>query len=421
MRYLFIHPIFPGQFHRVMERLAARPGNQVVHLSRQSALEGIPGVRKLRFTVKENAKPTGHVFVRKLEDAVHQGQAVLAAAAELKSKGFVPDLIYGYAGWGQIMFLKDLFPATPLVGYFEWFLNAHGSEYNFDPAFPLQFEHQLYMRTANASALVDLAACDHGVTPTEWQRHQFPAEFHRKLTVIHDGIDTARLRPGTGSGLELANLKLAAGTPLVTYVTRGMEPFRGFPQFMRALAELQARRPDCHAVIVGTEDVYYSQNPPDGRTYKQIMLEELKGRLDPSRIHFTGWLDPPQYLAVLQASWAHVYFTRPYVLSWSLMEAMSAGCLVIGSRTPPLEEVIRDGVNGRLVDFFDHTELAEALFQALADPAGHAPIRQAARETIVRNYALDLLVERHIGLLETWAATPAGRRGKPVFGAGSPP
>ena len=416
MRYLFIHPVFPGQFHRVMERLAAKPGNEVVHISRQSSVEQIPGVRKARYTLKEGGEPKGHVFARKLEDAIQHGQAVLAVAKELRTKGFVPDLIYGYAGWGHIHFMKDLFPAAPLVGYFEWFLNAHGSEYNFDPAFPLQFEHQLYMRTANAPALVDLAACDHGVTPTRWQRHQFPAEFHGKLTVIHDGIDTEKLTPKPGAGLKLPTVELPAGTPLVTYVTRGMEPFRGFPQFMRALAELQTRRPDCHAVIVGTETIYYSQNPPDGRTYKQIILDELNGRLDLSRIHFTGWLDTPAYLSVLQASWAHVYFTRPYVLSWSLLEAMSAGCLVIGSRTAPLEEVIRDGENGRLVDFFEHRELADALAQALADPARFAPLRQKARATILQSYSLDLLVNRHVRMLESWAAAPARQRDNRDFG-----
>ncbi len=241
MRYLFIHPVFPGQFHRVMQHIAAQPGNDVLHISRQSAIDTVPGVRKLRFKLPEGAAATGHTYSRKLEEAVLQGQAVAQVATGLKQKGFIPDLIYGYAGWGQIMFMKDIFPNTPLVGYFEWFLNAYGSEYNFDPAYPLQIEHQYFVRAANAPALLDLQSCDYGITPTHWQRHQFPAEFRPKLTVLHDGVDIASFKPSPGAGLDIPGLTLPPGTPLVTYVTRGMEPFRGFPQFMRALADVQAR------------------------------------------------------------------------------------------------------------------------------------------------------------------------------------
>jgi glycosyltransferase involved in cell wall biosynthesis len=406
MRYLFIHPVFPGQFHRVMQQLAAQPGNEVVHLSRQSALESVPGVRKIRFTVPEGAAPTGHPYVHKLEEAVIQGQAVARVASELKRKGFVPDLIYGYAGWGQIMFIKDIYPNVPLVGYFEWFLNAYGSEYNFDPAYPLAPEHQLYLRAANSPMLLDLQSCNHGITPTRWQQHQFPEEFRHKLTVLHDGVDTDRFRPNADAGLNIPGVSLPPGTPLVTYSTRGMEPFRGFPQFMRALAELQARRPDCHAVIVGTDNVYYSKALPDGRTYKQQLLEELSGRLDLSRIHFTGWLDTPHYLQVLQASTAHVYLTRPYVLSWSLMEAMAAGCLIIGSDTAPLQEVIHDGENGLLTDFFDHHALADRLEEALHQPERFRTLRENARQTVMQRYRLDKLLDAHVRLLEHWAAEP---------------
>ncbi len=415
MRTLFIHPIFPGQFHRVMQHLAAQPGQDVVHISRQSAIASVPGVRKLRFAVPDDSDPKGHPYARKVEEAVVQAQAVARVAIELKQSGFIPDLIYGYAGWGQIMFIKDIFPDVPLVGYFEWYLNAYGSEYNFDPAYPLQIEHQFYMRASNAPTLLDLQACDYGITPTRWQQRQFPAEFHSKLTVLHDGVDTGKFRPNAQAGLELAGLKLPPGTPLVTYVSRGMEPFRGFPQFMRALAEVQKRHPACHAVIVGTETVYYSVVLPNGQTYKQAMLAELEGQLDVSRVHFTGWLDTPHYLSVLQASSAHVYFTRPYVLSWSLMEAMAAGCLVIGSRTAPVEEMISDGDNGLLTDFFDHKALADRLDEALTAPERFSTIRERARESIVRHYSLDLMVPQHVRLLEQWASQPVQRRPTPKF------
>jgi glycosyltransferase involved in cell wall biosynthesis len=412
MRYLFIHPVFPGQFHRVMRQLAAQPGNEVVHISRNANMDAVPGVRRLTFKVPPEPE-TGYILSRKVERATIEGKAVADLAVELKRSGFVPDLIYGYAGWGHIMFMKDVFPNVPLAGYFEWYLNAYGSEYNFDPAYPLQLDHQLYMRVSNATALVDLAACDHGITPTRWQQHQFPAELQHKITVIHDGVDTARFKPSPSAGLKLPGLELPPGTPLVTYLTRGMEPFRGFPQMMRALAELQARHPQAHAVIVGTEEIFYSAKPTKGASYKEEMLGELAGKLDLSRIHFTGWLDTASYLAVLQASWAHVYLTRPYVLSWSLMEAMAAGCLLVGSRTAPVEEMIRHGENGLLTDFFDHHALADLLGDILTVPERYAPLRVRARETMVQRYDVKDLVTKQATLVQHWAAAPAQRRFQP--------
>lgn len=406
MRFVFIHPVFPGQFHRVMEQLASQPGNDVIHISHTAALTDVPGVRRLRYAAPDPGAIKADRIARPFEEAVLHGQAVAKVLRGLQQQGVIPDLIYGYTGFGQTMFVKDIFPSVPLVGYFEWYLNAHGSEYNFDPTFPLQEEHHYFLRAANAPRLLDLEACDYGITPTRWQRHQFPPPLQHKLTVLHDGVDVERFQPKPGAALELAGVRLPAGTPVVTYVTRGMEPFRGFPQFMRALAELQARHPTVHAVIVGTEDVFYSKRLPQGRTYKQELLAELDGRLDLARVHFTGWLDTPDYLAVLQASTAHVYFTRPYVLSWSMLEAMAAGCLVIGSRTAPVEEMIRDGENGLLTDFFDHHALADRLHAVVSGPARFTAMRENARASIVARYDLRELVARHADLLMRWAGSP---------------
>jgi glycosyltransferase involved in cell wall biosynthesis len=244
------------------------------------------------------------------------------------------------------------------------------------------------------------------VTPTYWQQQQFPAPYRPNLSVLHDGVDTDFYQPNppdSPPGLTLPGIDLSGVTEIVTYATRGMEPFRGFPAFMRALALLQKRRPNCHAVIVGTEDIFYSRAPVGAKTYKEAMLRELAGELDVSRIHFTGWLDKTAYRAILRASSAHVYMTYPYVLSWSLMEAMACGCLVIGSRTAPVQEVIREGENGWLVDFFDHRELAQRLEAALDNGAEGQRLRRQARETVLERYALDRLLPQHLALLDRWA------------------
>ncbi len=412
MRYLFIHPVFPGQFHKLMEYLAAIPGNEVWHLSREAALPAVPGVRKFQYKYSASTAQLSHPFLDKFNTALHHGDAVCKAVIALRQKGLVPDIICCYAGWGHGVYLKDIYPDTPVVGYFEWFLNTHGAEYNFDPAHPLAFDRQRLLRITNAGALLDLHSFDAGVTPTEWQRRQFPLPFRDKLHCIHDGVDTTLYQPASMPTL----LQLPDGTTLntatdeiLTYCTRGMEPFRGFPQFMRALALVQQRRPHCHAVIAGSDHNFYSRQTPDGRSWKETVLSELSGRLDMSRVHFTGFLPQQAYRQLLQASHAHVYLTYPYVLSWSLLEAMSTGCVVIGSNTAPVQEVLRDGDNGHLVGFFDDQQLANTIDAVLAarDSAATARLRQRARQTILDRYSLPQVLPSHVALLDSLLATKA--------------
>jgi len=401
MRYLFIHPVFPGQFGKLMETLAAQPGNEVWHLSRQAAVASVPGVRRLQYRhVAEPVPDAVHPFLRKLQGAVQEGESITRALLQLKKQGYQPDLIYSYTGFGHALFVKDVFPKVPLVGYFEWFLNPHGSEFNFDPQYPLEFDRQRALRLANANSLMDLHHCDAGVTPTQWQLQQFPREFRGKLKVIHDGVDIEGFSPGKAEALEIGGVSLTPDdTQIVTYTTRGMEPFRGFPQFMRALSLLQRRRPAVRAIIAGTEENYYSRNRPDGKSYKQALLEELGDKLDLDRVHFAGWLDTALYRKVLRASSAHVYLSYPYVLSWSLLEAMSSGCLVVGSRTAPVQEVVEHRHNGLLVDFFDEQALADTLDEALADAPAAGRMRAAARALVDEKYSAGKLVPEHAAWL----------------------
>ncbi|WP_339384028.1 glycosyltransferase [Fischerella sp. FACHB-380] len=258
----------------------------------------------------------------------------------------------------------------------------------------------------NAPILIDLYSCDRGLSPTYWQSQQFPPEFHSKITVLHDGIDTNFFCPKPGVKLVIPriNLDISHAKEIVTYVARGMEPYRGFPQFIEAVALLQQRRPQCHVVIVGENRVAYGKPLRDGKTYKEVMLEKYD--LDLSRVHFTGWLPYEEYLQVLQASSAHVYLTRPFVLSWSMLEALSTGCLVVGSRTAPVTEVIQDGVNGLLADFFSPQEICDRIQEALNHPDKMSAIRAKARETIQQRYDLSLLLPRHL----QWIQQPKDRK-----------
>ncbi|NEO00870.1 MAG: glycosyltransferase [Moorea sp. SIO3I7] len=395
MRILFLHPNFPAQFRHIATALAKDNRNQVVFGTRRK--EGqLPGVLKALYNPSREARPETHHYVRPLENAVLQGQGVYRLANQLKAKGFVPDVVYGHSGWGPTLFIKDAFPQARLLCYFEWFYHAHGTDADFDPSEPLNADDEARIRMKNAPILLDLASCDRGLSPTYWQRQQFPADFHNRITVRHDGVDTEFFKPNPGAKLVLKriNLDLSEVEELVTYVARGMEPYRGFPQLIEAIGILQQRRPKCHAVIVGENRVAYGKTLPDGKTYKDLMLEKVP--LDLDRVHFTGLLPYSEYLQVLQASSVHVYLTRPFVLSWSMLESLSTGCLVVASDTPPVTEVIEDGINGLLVDFFSPEEIADRVEEALDHPEQMAAIRAKARETIQQGYDLNQLLSQHL-------------------------
>jgi len=394
MNILFLHPNFPAQFRHLAAVLAK--GNHRVVFGTARRQGEIPGVRKVLYAPTRKSRPETHHYVRFLENAVLQGQAVYRLVSRLKAEGFIPDIVYGHSGWGPTLFVKDAFPRVKLLCYFEWFYNAHGSSNDFDPAYPLSDDDRAKIRILNTAILTDLWSCDGGLSPTSWQHAQFPSEFRGKIRVLHDGIDANYFRPapdGRPVIPEIGSDPADAGE-IVTYVSRGMEPYRGFPQFMEAASLLLKRRPRCHVIVVGEDRVAYGKQLPEGRTFKKIMMEKLE--MDPARLHFTGWLPYDRYLRVLQASSAHVYLTYPFVLSWSMLEAMSAGCLVVASGTPPVTEVIRDRENGLLVDFFSPREIADRVEETLDNPEGMKSIRANARETILGNYDLAKLLPRHL-------------------------
>ena len=404
MRALFLHTNFPAQYRHVAPALAARPGNEVLFGTANTENRGLKGVEKVQFKRHREVRADSHHYVRPLEFAVLNGQAVYRMAQDLRRRGFVPDVVCAHAGWGVGSFVKDAWPDATLLTYFEWYYRALGSDADFLAEAPLGEDERLRIRAKNAPILLDMANSDWGLAPTHFQRAQFPAWLGDRLAVLHDGVDTEFYQPSPGARLALPGLDidLTGCDELITYVARGMEPYRGFPQFMTALAEVLRRRPRAQAVIVGADRVAYGRPLGDGRTYRQKMLAELD--LDLSRVHFTGLLSYADYRKVLHASAVHVYLTVPFVLSWSMIEAMSAGCLVLGSDTAPVREAIQDGVNGLLADFFDTAAIARRIGEVLDHPDRLAALRAAARETVLARYALADTLPRHLELIEDVAA-----------------
>ncbi|MGP1677851.1 MAG: glycosyltransferase family 4 protein [Burkholderiales bacterium] len=415
MRILFAHQNFPGQYAHLLRHFAAQPGNEIVFLTR-NAHAPFPGIRKVVYQTGRVAGSHTHHYVRPLEDAVQHGQAVSRAALELREQGFVPDIMIGHNAWGETLYLKDVFPSTPLLAYFEYFYRPAGTDLDFDAEFAPSFDKRLRIRTLNAVNLLGLDAADLGQTATQWQQRQYPRRYRDMISVVHEGIDTETVRPDAQAVLTLKQgLSLSRDDEVLTYVARNLEPYRGFHVFMRALPEILRRRPKAQVLIVGGDNPGYGPRPPKDRSWRQFMLDEMGGRIDASRVHFLGQVPYDTYLKVLQLSLAHVYLTYPFVLSWSMLEAMAAGCLVIASATPPVEEVIGDGDNGLLVDFFDVKGLAEKVETALGERERFDRMRARARQTIEEHYDFRrVCLPRQLGLIQSLLSgasiAPSGAR-----------
>jgi len=391
MNFLFVHQNFPGQFRHMARALAADPAHQVVGLGDAQAPPQAPlhpRLRVLGYQPQELDRRTGHHYLQRFQGEVRRGQAVVREVLKLQAQGFRPDVVVAHPGWGEGLFLRDVFPSARHIMYCEYWYQGQGADVGFDPEFPATLDDRLRVRLMNSAQLLNLVAADQGLTPTLWQQQRFPAAFHSKIEVIHEGVDTARVAPDADAVLEIDGHRFRAGEEIVTFVARNLDPYRGFHVFLRALPRLQALRPQARILIVGGDEPGYGRSPPSGKTYRQHYCEELGDRVDWSRVVFTGKLPYASYLKVLQVSAAHVYLTYPFVLSWSMLEAMAAGCLLVGSDTGPVREFIREGDNGLLVDFFDGAQLATRLAAALEQPAPYRAMRARARETVVRGYDL---------------------------------
>jgi glycosyltransferase involved in cell wall biosynthesis len=392
MNIVFIHQNFPGQWKHLAAHYGSIPGNQVKFVTQRN--EGsLQGVEKLVYKLHRKPSEQGHIYMRNMENAVLHGQGAARALLALKNRGFRPDIIVGHSGWGETLYVKDVFPDVPLLIYSEFFYNAVGADVGFDPELQQQgqFDDLLRTRTRNAPFLLSLVASDWALTPTRWQWQQHPELFRQRISVIHEGVDCHKVTPNPQARFALPGGQvLTRGDEVITYVARNLEPYRGFHIFMRTVPKILERRPNAHVLIVGGDGVSYGKHLPNGQTYKQKMLDEVSALpgYDPARVHFLGRLPYGQYLNVLQISSAHVYLTYPFVLSWSMLEAMACGCLVVGSRTAPVQEVIVDGENGLLTDFFSPEEIAARVDEALNHPDQMQAIRQAARRTVQERYEL---------------------------------
>lgn len=231
-------------------------------------------------------------------------------------------------------------------------------------------------------------------------------------------MDVESFAPARIATSELGVAGLPDDAEIVVYATRGLEAYRGFPAFMEAIALLQARRPRMHALVLGEDRSFYGRPPANGRGWKETMLARLK-ELDQARIHFLGTQPPAAYRRVLQAAHAHVYLTVPFVLSWSLIEAMACAAPIVGSDTAPVREVVADRETGLLADLRAPHAIADAIEALLADRALGRQLGARARSVAAERYALARLLPQQIAFVEEvsrlaqpWISTPKRTRSR---------
>lgn len=386
MKILLVHQNYPGQFLHLAPALAER-GHQVLALTDEKN-QRPSKVQVVRYKTPELTQIQQGLGKTYSEYAERGWMAARGCRALRDQHGFTPDVIFGHSGWGETLFLREIWPDAKLLVYAELMYQTRGQDVGFDDEInPATVESRVTTVARSAHLIQSLVQADAGMAPTEYQASTFPPELRGKLTVIHDGIDTDLVRPDPNASLTLPDGRtLRAGDEVLSFVSRSLEPYRGFHRFMRALPRVMRERPDAHVVLIGGDGVSYGSKPRDAENWKSRVLAELDGQLDLSRIHFLGRVPYPQYLSLIQLARVHCYLTYPFVLSWSLTETMAAGTYIVASDTAPVRELIQDGENGRLVGFFDQPALEAALIRGLQGDPDAPRLTAAARQRIIENY-----------------------------------
>ena len=403
MKILFSHPSMPAQYKHLCRAFGALEQHQVVFLTRHQNAD-IAGVSTVRYSLRRQVGEDVHSYLTTVENAVLQGQETWRACKQLRDQeGFTPDVICVHPMWGDGLYLKDIYPDAMMLAYCETFGRLNGGELGFDPEFPSNDDAAARLRMINSVNLLSLEAMDWGVSPTFWQRSLFPSVYHSQISVLHDGIDTHVAKPDPEATLTLVNgAKIYAGEKIITYVSRGLVPHRGFHTFMRAVKPILEGDEEATIVVVGSDDVSYGPALPGGTSYRHFFIKQLglAPLVKSGRLQFVGRLEYPELINLFQISAANIYLTVPSVLSWSALEAMACGCAMVMSDTTPVGEIVDHGYNAMLVDFFSAEQLSTTVLDIINKPESYKDMRHQARETILQRYALEKVLPLQLQLIQ---------------------
>ncbi len=407
MHVLFVHRNFPAQFGHIAGHLIRKGGYKCTFVS-ETAPGHAGGIDKVQYKTKGGATKKTHYCARTFENGVWHAAGVYEALKPLQQR-LHPDLIVGHSGFGSTLFLPELFPNTPIINYFEYFYRTQGGDLGFRPDFPTSTANALRSQARNAMIMLDLETCQAGYSPTHFQRDRLPEPYRHKVRVLHDGVPTDFWRPHPVEQLTINGLEIGPEQPVVTYVSRGFETMRGFDIFMKAARRVCQANPDVIFLVAGTDRVCYGGdlNYITEKSFKQHVLKQDDYDLD--RIRFLGRVEPKVLAQMLSRSDLHIYLTVPFVLSWSVLDAMACGCTLLASDTAPVREVIRHNENGLLCDFFDVEGLAKTALEVLNDPAAYRErLGQAARRTVEERYSMAVVMPQMVQFYESVANGSAG-------------
>lgn len=401
----------PGQYRELVQWLASQSEHEIVFLTQRKAPPVFKGVNSIIYKPHHKAGEKSYGLAKTWENATGSGFGAAEAAGKLRDSGFAPDIIIGHIGWGELTFIKEIYPDVPVIGFFEYFYSTNGGPVGFDPESPVS-EHAPYLMAAhNAVPLVNIEVVDLGHSPTYWQRDRFPTSFHDRMYVCHDGISTEKLLPDADASITLGRFgrPMTKDDEIVTFMSRNLETTRGFHQFMRALPKIQAERPNARFIVIGGNDVSYGGKSKHPGGLRAQMEAEVGDRVDWERVHFLGQVPFEDYKKIIQISSCHIYLTMPFVLSWSLLESMSMEATVVASNVAPVREAITHGETGLLVDFFDPDALAMQVSDVLKNPKNYSHIGPNARNHIVKKYDfLSVCLPEHLRQIN--ALVPENKR-----------
>tara|TARA_B100000212_G_C27381371_1_gene537250 strand:+ start:1234 stop:2490 length:1257 start_codon:yes stop_codon:yes gene_type:complete len=396
---LFVHQNFPGQYKHLAPALAKMKNIEAYSISKED--KSLPNIKHYKYEIKKGNVPGVNNLTIEFETKMIRAKAVADLCLEMKKEGIIPDVILSHPGWGESFLLKEVWPDAKFLNYFEFYYNTKDSDIDFDlketqrPDY--DFDLMVKLRARNAPFLSAFEQSDIMISPTEFQKSTAPEIFKDRISVVHEGIDTNLVKPNEDANIRLKNDNngktevITKDDKVITFVNRNLEPYRGYHIFMRSLPEIISKHPDAYILIVGGDQVSYGATPEEG-SYKDIYYNEIKDKIPKNnKIRFCGVLDYNTFLNLIGVSSVHVYLTYPFVLSWSMLEAMSMEKLVIGSKTKPVEEIITDKKNGLLVDFFNHKKLSLMVNEVLSNPDKYLSIKKEARKTILDNYDLETI------------------------------
>jgi glycosyltransferase involved in cell wall biosynthesis len=406
VKFLFVHQNFPGQYLHILRSLLddnkiRDDAHEIVFMTEPNN-NHLVGIRKVTYARPPASAASVHRDAGDFDIAMRRAEAAAIGAHTLKMLGFTPDIIIGHHGWGELLNLADVFPGVPMLGYFEFYYRTENADVNCDPEFPLAPDRFGGVRAKNAVNLQAFALQQHGQVPTRWQLSTYPEWARKRMHLLEEGVDLAVCRPDPaafGRTLNVGGMQVLPEQKLVTYVARNLEPYRGFHSFMRALPAILNARPDVVVSVVGGDEISYGAAHPSG-PWREVMLAELHGQLDLSRVHFLGKIPYELHLKLLQRSDAHVYLSYPFVASWSLREALACGCVVVGGDTPTVTEFVRHNENGMIVPFLDSVAIAQMVLRVLDDGKLAARLRANARADAEIRLDLNAYLARYRALIE---------------------